>query len=140
MAASEILVRDYRALVNTVELERSCFVTAELSMETSVSRETVLFVAPKHFSFAKPEYSVDVDEKSDSFAITIKANTFCRFVRVKIPGEDVVFSNNYFDITGKEGVEIMVSKEELKKAYTAQTLKALLTDNAGSIVSVGDSF
>jgi len=140
MAASEILVRDYRALVNTVELERSCFVTAELSMETSVSKETVLFVAPKHFSFAKPEYSVDVDEKSDHFAIIIKANTFCRFVRVKIPGEDVVFSDNYFDITGKEGVEIKVSKSELKKTYTAQTLKALLKDNAGSIVSVGDSF
>jgi len=148
MAASEIIARDFCSLVNTVELERSCFVTAELSInagaivsqETSVSKETVLFVSPKHFSFAKPEYSVDVDEKSDHFAIIIKANTFCRFVRVKIPGEDIVFSDNYFDITGNEGVEIKVSKEELKKAYTAQTLKALLKDSAGSIVSVGDSF
>jgi beta-mannosidase len=83
---------------------------------------------------------VDVNEKDDHFAITVKANTFCRFVRVKIPGEDVVFSDNYFDITGKEGVEIKVSKEELKKAYTAQSLKALLKESAGSIVSVGDSF
>jgi beta-mannosidase len=152
LAASEILVRNYRGLVNTVELERSCFVTAELSMETLasketsvsgetlVSQETVLFAPPKHFSFAKPEYSVDVNEKSDHFAIIVKANTFCRFVRVKIPGEDTVFSDNYFDITGKEGVEIKVSKKELKKAYTAQTLKALLKDNAESIVSVGDSF
>jgi len=146
MAAGEVLVRDYRSLVNTVGLERSCFVTAELlretlvSQETLISKETVLFVPPKHFSFAKPEYSVDVDEKSDCFAIIVKANTFCRFVRVKIPGEDIVFSDNYFDITGKEGVEIKVSKEELKKTYTAQTLKALLKNNAGSIVSVGDSF
>jgi beta-mannosidase len=159
MAASEILVRDYRGLVNTVELERSCFVTAELaimdtadsretlvSTETSVSKEsaasheTVLFVPPKHFSFAKPEYSVDVNERNDCFAITIKANTFCRFVRVKIPEEDPVFSDNYFDITGKEGVEIKVSKKELKKAYTAQALRALLKENAGSIISAGDSF
>jgi len=153
MAASEVLVRDYHGLVNTVALERSCFVTAELSMEetlvsretsvsreTLVSQETVLFVPPKHFSFTKPEYSVDVDEKSNHFAIIIKANTFCRFVRIKIPGEDIVFSDNYFDITCKEGVEVKVSKDELKKAYTAQTIKALLKDNAGSIVSVGDSF
>jgi len=149
MAASEILVRDYRSLVNTVELERSCFVTAEFSLiadeapiskETSVSNETVLFVPPKHFSFIKPEYSVDVIEKSDCFAITVKANTFCRFVRVKIPGEDPVFSDNYFDITDIEGVEIKATKDELKKPYTAQTLEALLKASLGSIVSVGDSF
>jgi len=142
MAASEILVRDYRSLVNTVELERSCYATAELSIiadEAPISKETVLFVPPKHFSFAKPEYNVDVVEKGDCFAITIKANTFCRFVRIKIPGEDPVFSDNYFDITGKEGVEIKAFKKELKNTYTAQTLKALL-NNTGSIISVSDSF
>jgi len=140
MAASEVLVRDYSAFVNTVELERTCFVTAELSMGVLVSKETVLFVPPKHFSFEKPEYSVEVEEKSDHFAIIIKANTFCRFVRVKMPGEDAVFSDNYFDITGGEGTEISVYKKELKNTYTAQTLKALLEDNAGTIFSVGDSF
>ena len=152
MAAGEVLVRDFRGLVNSVELERSCFVTAELSMETLVSKETlvsretlvsqetVLFVPPKHFSFEKPEYSVDVDEQSDHFAITVKANTFCRFVRVKIPGEDPVFSDNYFDITGSHGTEIKVPKKELKKIYTAQTLKELLKNNAESIISLGDSF
>jgi len=140
LAASEVLARDYRGLVNTVELERSCFVTAELSINSLTAKETVLFVPPKHFSFTKPEYSVDVDEKRDHFAITVKANTFCRFVRVKIPGEDTVFSDNYFDITGSEGTTIKVFKKELKKTYTAQTLKTLLKDNAGSIFSVGDSF
>jgi len=144
MAASEILVRDYRGMVNTVELERSCFVTAELSIisdeEMPVSKETVLFVPPKHFSFVKPEYSVDVSDKNDHFVIIVKANTFCRFVRIKIPEEDPVFSDNYFDITGNEGTEIKVSKKELKNTYTTQSLRALLKDNAGSIVSIGDSY
>jgi len=142
LAASEVFVRDYGSLINTVELERSCFVTAELSIanEAPVSRETVLFVPPKYFSFIKPEYSYDVIEKNDHFAITVKANTFCRFVRVKIPGEDPVFSDNYFDITGSNGTEIKAFKKELKNTYTAETLKALLKDNAGSIVSIGDSY
>jgi beta-mannosidase len=160
MAASAIRAYDCGrdGLVNTVELERSCFVTAELSIitddtsvsaestiskETLVSSDTVLFVPPKYFSFVKPEYSVDVEEKNDCFAITVKANTFCRFVRVKIPGEDVVFSDNYFDITGSEGTVIKKKKKELKKTYTAQTLKSLLIENSGSIstiVSVGDSY
>jgi beta-mannosidase len=144
LAASEVFARDYGSLINTVELERSCFVTAELSIisdrETEVSRETVLFVPPKYFSFKKPEYSFDVVEKSDCFAITVKANTFCRFVRVKIPGEDPVFSDNYFDITGSEGKEIIAFKNELKKTYTAQSLKELLTNNAESSISVNESF
>jgi beta-mannosidase len=144
MAASEVFARDYGSLINTVELERSCFMTAELSIitdkENEVSEETVLFIPPKYFSFKKPVYNFDVVEKSDCFAITVKANTFCRFVRVKIPGEDIVFSDNYFDITGSEGKEIKVFKNELKNTYTAQSLKALLENNAESIISVNDSF
>jgi beta-mannosidase len=101
----------------------------------------VLFVPPKAFSFIKPTYNIDVKDNGDTFALTVKANTFCRFVRIKIPEEDVVFSDNYFDITSKEGTEILVSKKELKKDYTAQALKAMLLENVhSSIVSVGDSF
>ncbi|MDR0442447.1 MAG: glycoside hydrolase family 2 protein [Treponema sp.] len=153
LSAGEVMVRDYRDIINTVELERSCFVTVQLkingvpvSSETTyeeiVSNETALFVPPKHFSFNRPNYSVDVSDSSetdvsvDHFTITVKADTFCRFARVKIKGEDPVFSDNYFDITGKEGVEIQAAKNELKKNYTAQTLKASLDD----IISVGDSF
>jgi beta-mannosidase len=133
-------------LINSVELERSCFVTAELrlkeakqSQETLISRETILFIPPKYFSFIQPEYNAEISDCSDYFAITIKANTFCRFVRVKIPGEDTVFSDNYFDITSKDGVEIHVTKSELKKDYSVSTLKeALKADRA--IFSVGESF
>ena len=142
LSASEVLVQDYRSLINNLELERSCFVTAELFLNGSdapVSKEAVLFVPPKHFSFKTPEYKIDVRESEKSFTVNIKANTFCRFVRVKIPGEDVIFSDNYFDITGKDGVEILVSKEELKKTYTVQTLLEVLSCK-GSLFSVGDSY
>jgi beta-mannosidase len=135
--AGEVLVRDFRDKVNTAELERSCFVTAELRVnEEQVSRETALFVPPKHFSFRRPKYSVETRDCGDHFKITVKADSFCRFVRVKIKGEDPVFSDNHFDITSKEGAEIWVSKTELKKTYTAQTLK----DSISDIISVGDSY
>jgi beta-mannosidase len=83
---------------------------------------------------------VDVNETNEHFAITVKANAFCRFVRVKIPGEDIVFSDNYFDITGSEGAEIKAQKKELKKTYTAQALKTSLLENLQSIISAGDSY
>ncbi|MDR0324436.1 MAG: glycoside hydrolase family 2 protein [Treponema sp.] len=141
LAALEVLVRDYRKLINTVELERSCFVTAEMQNSTAaiskeqVSAETVLFVPPKYFSFKSPEYKTEVSEQNDHFAINVKANTFCRFVRLKIAEEDVIFSDNYFDIVDEDGVRILVSKAELKKSYTAQTLKAALT-----VFCVGESY
>jgi beta-mannosidase len=142
LSASEVLTVDCREFVNSVELERSCYVTAELRINAElISVETALFVPPKHFSFNKPVYSVDVKDSGLCFAVTVKANTFCRFVRVKIPEEDVVFSDNYFDITCKEGVEIFVSKNELKKDYSAQSLKTAILERADiSIVSIGDSF
>ena len=138
LSASEVMVRDYRGAINTVELERSCFVTVKLQIGGAViSKETVLFVPPKYFSFNRPEYDVNVSDKGDYFAVTVKANTFCRFVRVKLEGENPVFSDNYFDITGKEGAEVRVKKAELKNAYTAQTLKDALS---GAVFSVGDSY
>jgi len=136
LQAREILVRDFRDKIRTAELERSCFVTVDLHFDGKrLSKETALFVPPKHFSFKRPDYNVEVTDIGDHFAIAVKADSFCRFVRVKIKEEDTVFSDNYFDITCKAGEEIKVNKSELKKEYTAQDLK-----NALSIISVGGSY
>jgi len=135
--SGEVLVRDFRNVVNTVELERSCFVTVDLNVDgKQVSKETALFVPPKHFSFRKPNYSVEVRDCGDHFAIAVKADSFCRFVRVKIEGEDPVFSDNYFDICSKDAVEIQVFKTELKESFTTRSLRDSLYD----IISVGGSY
>jgi beta-mannosidase len=152
LAASEVLVKDYRSIINTTALERACFVTAELHEDSTketpasllmpVSRETALFVPPKYFSFRRPEYKPEVSDQGSCFAISLRSDTFCHFVRLKIEGEDPVFSDNYFDITDKKAVEILVPKDELKKSYTAQTLQAALasTSSVKPIFSVGDSY
>ena len=144
LAASQILEKDYSSIINTTELRRSCFVTAELRLKENsrlLSRETSLFVPPKYFSFRLPEYKTEVSSKGNCFIISLKADTFCHFVRIKIEGEDPVFSDNYFDITGKEAVEILVQKDELKKTYTAETLKeALACAGSKPVFSVADSY
>ena len=52
-------------------------------------------------------------------------------------GEDIVFADNYFDITCKEGVETEFAKCELKKTYGAKEIEDALL---ATIISVGDSF
>ncbi|MDR2730823.1 MAG: glycoside hydrolase family 2 protein [Treponema sp.] len=136
LAAREVLVRDFRDLVNTTELERSCFANIVLNINGEpVSEETALFVSPKHFNFKKPAYNIEVNETADRFMISVKAGTFCRYVRIKINGEDPVFSDNYFDLSNKNGAVVQVHKAELKKTYTARSLK-----DAISLFSVNESY
>ncbi|AEF85330.1 beta-mannosidase [Treponema primitia ZAS-2] len=136
LSAAEVFARDYAELVNTAELERSVFVEAELLIDRRVvSRQTAFFAAPKAFSFKRPRYTLDLIETGDAFVIRLKADTFCRFVQLKISGEDVVFQDNYFDIVNSEGREILVLKSDLKDSYTAETLKGKV-----EILSVGDTY
>jgi beta-mannosidase len=143
LSALEVFVRDYRGLVKSAAEERSSFVTAELlsgdpcvsAPGEILSRESALFVPPKYFSFRKPSYRLDVQDRGEHFAIRVGADSFCRFVRLEIQGEDVVFSDNYFDISSREGVEVLASKAELRRPCCARSLEAAL-----SVMSAADTY
>lgn len=108
--------QDFSDFVNTLEMERSCYVMCSLEVDGKViSRRTALFTSPKYFSFDKPVYKVKVIEEKDTFTINVKSNTYSRFVEIQIQGEDVVFSDNYVDLIDKEGIDISVDKKDLKK-------------------------
>ncbi|MDR2952323.1 MAG: glycoside hydrolase family 2 protein [Treponema sp.] len=138
LSAHNVFTRNFSEIVNNEEIARSCYVTAELEIDgVPQGKETALFVPPKHFSFKRPKYDVEIMETGADFIISVQADTFCRFVRVKIGGEDPVFSDNYFDITGAEGVKITAPKAELRNAYTPQALRYALLN--GGIISVADT-
>lgn len=99
-----------------------------------ISRGTNLFVKPKYFTFKVPTYQVEVTEEEEDFRIHIKSDVYASYVELDLD-EDVVFEDNYFDITSKEGVWVTVSKKEFKKQITAEELGAKLR-----IRSVAESF
>ncbi|GHT80968.1 hypothetical protein FACS1894130_12640 [Spirochaetia bacterium] len=61
-----------------------------------VSRDSLLFCAPKHYPFQDPglSWKVTGDE------ITISAKTFARRVEIGSTDTDMVLSDNYFDLNG----------------------------------------
>lgn len=100
-----------------------------------VSHGTNLFVKPKHFEYRTPKYLVTVNEEEQHFCLNISCDVYAAYVELWMEEEDAVFSDNYFDITSKEGVMVTVEKQEFKKVPTAEELKEML-----HIRSVADSF
>ena len=54
----------------------------------------------KHLELAQPEYKIQVTREAKGYAIHIKSNTFVPFVELDFKDADVIFSDNYFHITG----------------------------------------
>ena len=100
-----------------------------------VSRGTTLFVKPKHFRFAKPNYTANVTEDADQFTLHITADTYASYVELTFADVDCVLSDNYFDITGPEGVTVTIDKAQFKTLPTAADLQAQL-----HILSVADTY
>ena len=71
-------------------------------------------------------------EKEDKVFITVKSNTYARFAEIRLKNEDVVFSDNYVDITDACGISVSVDKAELK---SCTSLKERV-----SVFSVGESY
>lgn len=64
--------------------------------ERLLSQGTVLFCPPKHFRFVNPELTVAVD--GDELLVTAKA--YAKSVEIQNEAEDLLLSDNYFDMDG----------------------------------------
>ncbi len=82
-----------------------------------ISEGSVLFTEPRFYSFADPRLSVSVEGRK----VTVKADAYARFVQVYDESEDVVFSDNYFDMEkGEKTIEIVsgnVTKLHVRSCY-----------------------
>ena len=63
-----------------------------------ISGGTVMFCLPKHFHFADPGLSVQINGDS----IVVKAKAYARSVEISSPDADIVLSDNYFDMNAGE--------------------------------------
>ena len=103
--------------------------------ESFVTERTVLFVKPKHFDYKTPVYDVSVSESGKGFDITVKASCFCQYVELYFKDFDVIFSDNYFDITSPEGIIVHVNKVDFQCHMTLDLVKENLV-----VRSVADSY
>jgi len=65
----------------------------------------------------------------------VKASCFCQYVELYLKDFDVIFSDNFFDITSPEGVTVHVSKKDFKDHMSPDLVKENLV-----VRSVADSY
>ncbi|WP_022762260.1 beta-mannosidase [Butyrivibrio sp. AD3002] len=82
-----------------------------------VSSGTVIFTMPKYFKYENPNLTAKVDGNK----ITVKADAYARGVEILNENEDLVLSDNYFDMNaGEITVEVLsgdASKLRLRSVY-----------------------
>lgn len=75
------------------------YVSYEASINNEVVSEgTVIFSYPKYFRYENPELSYTVDGDT----ITVSANAYAKSVEILNDNEDLILSDNYFDLNGNE--------------------------------------
>lgn len=73
---------------------------------STLSRNTMLFVPEKHFNFKKPKIKSVVSGQDRRFSVTLSADAFVKDMEISFDGVDVVFEDNYFDLTSEAPVKV----------------------------------
>lgn len=71
-----------------------------------LSKKTMLFVPEKHFMFKKPKIKAVVTGQDRRFSLTISSDVFVKDMEIDFDGVDVVFEDNYFDMTSEAPIKI----------------------------------
>ena len=81
---------------------------------------------PKDLILEKPVVHTTFSKKGNSCSVTLTTNTFVKNIFLDIPGTEIRFSENYFDLPAKEirtvSFESALSTEELEKRIVIRSL------------------
>ena len=85
-----------------------------------VSSGTVLFTKPKHFNFKDPKIKLIVNGDE----ITVKAETYAKYVFISNENDDLILSDNFFDMDkGEKTVKIISGELTGLKVKTVYDIK-----------------
>lgn len=102
LSSLDVVTTDLADALKGHEGER--YLTCELfgADGNAISRQTLLFAKPKQYSFEKPDIKVALSENT----LIVTSDCFAKGVEIDFDNTDIRLSDNYFDITSKEGVTI----------------------------------
>jgi beta-mannosidase len=107
----------------TEENMRSVVFVCELWSEnaTLMSQQVTTFVPNKHLALKDPGLQVNLSEKDGKVVIGVRSTSLARFVELSFEGADVVFSDNYFDVSPNQAVYVTASLPEGWRLDQART-------------------
>lgn len=131
MSAKDIVTEDFKDYLTNNQYERFLEYKLIDKNENEISCSSLIFVKNKHFEFYTPKFTTDITEQNGETIIKVSSDVYARFVEIDFTKADLLLTNNYFDITSKNAVEIKVidtqqniSADELKKQLTVQSVNS----------------
>lgn len=112
--------------------EKEVFFAAKIydKFGNKISEQNVMFAKPKRFEFKKPSIKIDIIEGAKDTTLQILSDCYTKDIAIEFSDQDIVFSDNYFDITSKEPVNITFecncSKQKLLETIQIKTLNEVI--------------
>ena len=108
--------------------KETVFVEGKVTFEDGTEAHNVEVILPyKHVSLKKAVITSEVTETEDAFVIRLNSDVFAPFVELDFEDADVIFSDNFFHLTGDSHEVTMLKKDIWKGQFTdAQDVKKRL--------------
>jgi beta-mannosidase len=90
--------------------------------ETKIYENYVSFVPDKYLKLQKPNFKSALIDNDGLFALEISTDTFVKYLEVKVLGEDIVFSDNFFNLLANQKRTITFNSK-LKRNEVLNKLK-----------------
>jgi beta-mannosidase len=127
-SSTEVITLDFSQQISKVS-ERQMILVCELRQDDRPIMSTVsTFVASKHLALTKPKLSTDLQLEGEQLILQISSDTLARFVELNLDGQDVIFSDNYFDVAAGRTVEVTAPRPDgwsLARARSALQVRSL---------------
>jgi beta-mannosidase len=127
-SAAQITKLDFSGFV-TEDNSRQLVFIAELWQEnTLLHRQTAYFVPIKHLSLVEPGLTTEMRQENEQLVLDVSAKSMALLVEAALPGTDVVFSDNYFNVPAGREVRITCpmlagwSVEKAKKEFCMRSV------------------
>lgn len=128
LVAKKVVNVDFANELKDEQTKREAILSFNLRADhTKGNYGTQLFTPLKYFELEQPGLSFDLKEHAREFTLFVKADSLAKNVEILLADEDVVFSDNYFDVVPNVTYQITIPKDQLKKEYTKAALKERVT-------------
>lgn len=101
--------------------------------EKVLSEESILFVKPKFFHFAEPNFNLKIRKNESGFIAEISADKFAKGVCLQVADPDAIFEDNYFSIIDCSVKTVAfrskLSLEELKQSFKINSINRIVCES-----------
>lgn len=106
LADTPVITLDFTDLVTDDNCRTTIFVCELWHDEQRIASSVSTFVPSKHLELVDPGIKVDVQLAEGTLVFNVSATSLARFVELELDGEDVIFSDNYFDVPAGQSAHI----------------------------------